>query len=117
MLVASPDVCPWPTTMFGRPTMLEPIVPRGDTECTLGCISVVPDPGIAPTGLVMNEFVFACFVCRILSIVLSMKTRLFFIVSAIGEFDRLVFYFSGLAPIPWLRPLLNEPESPLLPLP
>lgn len=92
-------------------------MPRGDTECTLGCISVVPDPGIAPTGLFMNEDVFVVFVCRILSIVLSMKTRLFFIVSCIGEQDSAVLYLSCLVPRPWLRPFAYEPESPLLPLP
>ena len=53
---------PWPTLIFGRPTMLEPTLPRGDTECTLGCTSVVPVPDIAPTGLfICNEDVFAVF--------------------------------------------------------
>lgn len=72
---------PWPTIMFGRPTMLDPTLFRGDTLCTLGWTSVVPVPDMAPTGLFMNDDVFAVFVCKMLSIVFSMNTRLFFMLS------------------------------------
>ena len=86
-----PFAPPWPTLIFGRPTILEPTLPRGDTECTLGCTSVVPVPDIAPTGLfICNEDVFAVFWCMMLSTVFSMKTRLFLMISPLplpcGEF-------------------------------
>ena len=71
-----------PTTIFGRPTILEPTLLRGETLWTFGCTSVVPVPDMAPTGLLFMKLdVFVLFVCKILSTVFSMKTRLFFIVS------------------------------------
>ena len=80
---------------FGRPTMLEPTVPRGETECTLGCTSVVPVPDIAPTGFAIIELVLLLILlCRILSTVFSMNTSFFFIPSfwaagpfLLGEFE------------------------------
>lgn len=72
------------------PGMLEPTVPRGETECTFGCTSVVPVPDIAPTGLFIKDDVLLDLLCNMLSIVLSMKTRLFFIVSCLGEFERVM---------------------------
>lgn len=93
--------------------MLEPTVPRGDTECTLGCTSVVPVPLIAPTGLFMKEDVLVCLLCKMLSTVFSMKTRLFFIPSAfVGEFVN-VFPFVATAESFRLRCYkLKDPESP-----
>ena len=80
--------------------MLEPTVPLGDTECTLGCTSVVPVPDIAPTGFAMIELVFALILlCRILSTVFSINTNFFFIPSfcaavfLLGEFDRVCVWF------------------------
>ncbi len=62
--------------------MLEPTVPRGDTECTFGCTSVVPVPDMTPTGLPMKEVALLDLLCKILSTVFSIKMRLFFIVPA-----------------------------------
>lgn len=119
MLAVAAPTCPCPTVTFGRPTMLEPTVPLGETECTFGCTSVVPVPDMAPTGLFMNEFVLLDLLCKMLSIVLSMKTRLFFIVSCLGELESVWFLsFVDKCPPPgWLRGSANEPESPLMPLP
>jgi hypothetical protein len=76
--------------MLGSPTILEPTVPRGDTECILGCTSVVPVPDIAATGLVMKEDALLDLLCKMLSTVFSINTRLFFIVSfLLGEFEML----------------------------
>ncbi len=70
--------------------MLEPTVPRGETECIFGCTSVVPVPDIAATGLVMNDDALLDLLCKMLSTVFSIKTRLFLIVSPLfGEFDML----------------------------
>ena len=91
MLAVAAPTCPYPTCTFGRPTMLDPTVPRGETECTFGCTSVVPVPDIAPTGFYMNEFVLLDLLCKMLSIVLSMKTLLFFIASCLGEFESVRF--------------------------
>ena len=86
-----PFAPPWPTLILGRPTMLEPTLPRGDTECTLGCTSVVPVPDIAPTGLfICKDDVFAVFWCMMLSTVFSMKTRLFLIISPLPLLPTLV---------------------------
>lgn len=71
-----------PTLMLGSPTMLEPTVPRGETECTLGCTSVVPVPDMAPTGLPIKDVALLDLLCKMLSTVFSMKIRLFFIVSS-----------------------------------
>ena len=60
--------------------MLEPTVPRGETECTLGCTSVVPVPDITPTGLPMNDVALDDLLCKMLSTVFSMKILLFLIV-------------------------------------
>ena len=72
--------------------MLDPTVPRGDTECTFGC-SVVPVPDIAPTGLFIKEDALFDLLCKMLSTVFSMKTRLFLIVSPLfGELDIVLFF-------------------------
>ena len=82
MAVVAPYYVPAaPTTILGRPTMLDPTLFLGETLWTFGCTSVVPVPDIAPTGLFMKDDVLFVFVCRMLSTVFSMKTRLFFIVS------------------------------------
>lgn len=70
--------------------MLDPTLPRGDTLCTFGCTSVVPVPDIAPTGLFMKLDVLLDLLCKMLSMVLSMNTRLFLIVSYLGEFERFI---------------------------
>ena len=110
--------------MLGSPTILLPKLPRGDTECTLGCTSVAPVPDIAPTGFPINDDVLVCLLCNMLSTVFSMKTLLFLIVSALlGEFERVRFFL--VASVPESKPpfalfllSVNEPESPcLLPLP
>jgi len=87
MLAEAAPTYPCPTTTLGSPTMLDPTVPRGETECTFGCTSVVPVPDIAPTGLFMKDEVLLDLLCKMLSIVLSINTRLFFIVSCFGEFE------------------------------
>jgi len=69
--------------------MLDPTLPLGDTEWILGWMSVVPVPDVIPTGLVMKELALLDLLCRILSTVFSMKTRLFFIASPLfGELDK-----------------------------
>lgn len=76
--------------------MLEPTVPRGLTEWFFGCTSVEPDPLMTPTGLAMRlEDVGALLdlLCRILSTVFSMKTRLFLIISVfVGELFSVKFF-------------------------
>ena len=75
--------------------MLWPRVPRGETECTLGCTSVVPVPDIAPTGLGIKVLILLFLFRRMLSTVFSMNTRLFFILSSLalfGEFDKVWFF-------------------------
>jgi len=83
-------------TTLGSPTMLEPTVPRGDTEWTLGWTSVVPVPDMAPTGLAIIEFVLLILLYRMLSTVFSMKTSFFFMPSCfpflLGEFDSVRFF-------------------------
>ena len=113
--LACPWPEPWPTTILGSPTMLEPTVPRGDTECIFGCTSVVPVPDIAPTGLVMKEEALLDLLCKMLSTVFSMNTRLFFIVSPLfGEFDIvLCFWLSELrASAGAFLGSVKDPESP-----
>ena len=91
MLAEAAPTYPCPTTTLGSPTMLDPTVPRGETECTFGCTSVVPVPDIAPTGLFMKDEVLLDLLCKMLSIVLSINTLLFFIVSCFGEFESVRF--------------------------
>ena len=99
--------------------MLEPTVPRGDTLCTFGCTSVVPVPDMAPTGLFMKLDVLLDLLCKMLSMVLSMNTRLFLIVSCLGEFDSVIaLSFVERRPPPGgLRGMAKLPESPFIPLP
>lgn len=114
-----PEPGPDPTTMLGRPTMLEPTVPRGETECIFGCTSVVPVPDIAATGLVMNDDALLDLLCKILSTVFSINTRLFLIVSPLfGEFDILCFWLSECCPSAGaFLGSVKEPESPFWPTP
>jgi len=94
MFVVCPAAAPaefWPTTTLGSPTMLEATVPRGDTEWTFGWTSVVPVPDMAPTGLFINEDALLDLLCKMLSMVFSMNTRLFLIVSCLGEFESVKF--------------------------
>ena len=56
----------------------------------------MPVPDIAPTGLPISYDVLCDLLCRMLSIVFSMKTRLFLIDSPpgrVGEFESVWFFF------------------------
>lgn len=79
----------------------------------------MPVPDIAPTGLFMKLDALLDLLYKILSMVLSMKTRLFLMVSCLGEFDSvIVLSLVDKRPPPgWLRGIAKLPESPLMPPP